>query len=67
MKTEIIYVDGMMCKHCKAHVEKACMSVSGVVSAEASLELKNVTVSCSEEVSRDSLVNAIKDAGYEIK
>ncbi len=67
MKTEIIYVEGMMCKHCKAHVEKACMSVSGVVSAEASLEQKNVTVSCSDEVLREALVNAIAEAGYEIK
>jgi Cu+-exporting ATPase len=40
----VIKVEGMMCKHCKAHVEKACMGVAGTVSAEVDLAAKNVTV-----------------------
>ena len=34
----------MMCGHCTAAVEKACLSVPGVESAKADLEAKNVTV-----------------------
>ena len=60
-------VEGMMCKNCKKHVEEACMSVNNVVSAEASLEAKNVTVKTNGDVNKDDLINAIKEAGYEAK
>ena len=43
-ETLILQVNGMMCGHCTAAVEKACMSVPGTVSAEASLEEKCVRV-----------------------
>ena len=65
MEKVVISVDGMMCKMCKAHVEKACMAVEGCESAEASLEDKNVTVV--GNVSKEALVEAIKEAGYEAK
>ena len=67
MNTITINVDGMMCNHCKKHVENACKGVSGVVSCEASLENKNVVVSYNGEVSKDALISAIKDSGYEAK
>ena len=63
MNTLVIGVDGMMCNHCKAHVEKACLSVNGVKSAVASLEDKNVTVVC-DFTNDEELKAAIKDAGY---
>ena len=43
-ETIVIRVNGMMCGHCTASVEKACMGVPGTLSAVASLEDKNVTV-----------------------
>ena len=43
MKT-VIKVNGMMCGHCKAHVETACKGVPGVTDAVADLDAKNVTV-----------------------
>lgn len=67
MNKIIINVEGMMCKHCKAHVEEACMKVLGVVSVEASLESKIATVVCNDEVTRESLVAAITNAGYDAK
>lgn len=67
MNTIVINVEGMMCKHCKAHVEKACMNVLGVTSAEASLDAKNVTVVCDDTVSKEVLAKSIIDAGYEVK
>jgi Cu+-exporting ATPase len=65
MATLVIGVDGMMCKHCKAHVEEACKNVSGVESAVASLEDKNVTVTYTGDVKEEALKKAIKEAGYD--
>ncbi len=67
MKKIIIDVDGMMCKHCKAHVEEACMKVCGVNEAVASLDAKNVTVSCNDNVTKEALIDAINNAGYSAK
>ncbi len=40
----VIYVNGMMCKHCKATVERVCKAVPGVLDAVVDLAAKNVTV-----------------------
>ena len=60
----IIKVEGMMCKHCKAMVEKVCKAVPGTVDAVVDLEQKQVTVSGTADV--QALKAAIVDAGYEI-
>ena len=44
MPVQVIGVKGMMCSHCTAAVEKACMGISGTVKAVADLEKKQVTV-----------------------
>ena len=64
MPTIVIGVGGMMCSHCTAAVERACMSVPGVESAAADLEAKNVTVTGNADV--EALKKAIRDADYEI-
>ena len=63
MKT-VIKVNGMMCTHCKAAVEKACKAVPGTVDAVVDLEAKNVTVTGSADAA--DLKKAITDAGYEV-
>jgi Cu+-exporting ATPase len=60
----VIYVDGMMCKHCKAHVEAACKGVPGTEDAVVDLEKKCVTVTGKSDL--DALKKAITDAGYEV-
>ena len=60
---ETIKVEGMMCKMCKAHVEKACLSIEGVKTAEASLEDNNVTITF-DNCNIDDVKKAINDAGY---
>ena len=67
MNTITIGVEGMMCKNCKAHVEKACSAVEGVKSAEASLENKNVTVLFDGLVDVEQIKKNIVEAGYEVK
>lgn len=58
-------VDGMMCGHCKKHVEDALMAVDGVLSSNASVEDKNVVIELSKEVNKEDLIHAIKEAGYD--
>ena len=60
----VIGVKGMMCHHCVAAVEKACMGVSGTVKAQADLEGKKITVWGTAEPG--ALERAIVEAGYEI-
>ena len=63
MKT-VIKVNGMMCGHCKAHVETACKGVPGVTDAVVDLDAKNVTVTGDANLA--ALKKAITDAGYEV-
>ena len=60
-------VEGMMCNHCKAHVENACKKVAGVEDAQVSLADKNVIVSYQENVSVEEIKKSIQEAGYEVK
>lgn len=59
-----IKIEGMMCQHCRAAVEKALSAVDGVESVEVSLEKKCAVVSGS--ASYDVLKQAVIDAGYEV-
>ena len=60
----VIKVEGMMCPHCKAMVEKVCKAVPGTTDAVVDLQAKNVTVQGNADVS--ALKKAIVDAGYEV-
>ena len=60
----IIKVEGMMCPHCKAMVEKVCKAVPGTTDAVVDLQAKNVTVTGQADVA--ALKKAIVDAGYEV-
>ena len=60
----VIKVEGMMCTHCKAMVEKVCKAVPGALDAVVDLKAKQVTVT--GEASVEELKKAIVDAGYEV-
>ena len=60
----VIYVNGMMCPHCKARVEQVCKGMDGVMDAVVDLQAKNVTVSGNPDV--EALKQAITAAGYEV-
>jgi len=62
--TTVIKVEGMMCPHCKAMVEKVCKAVPGTADAVVDLQAKNVTVTGESDVA--ALEKAITDAGYEV-
>lgn len=61
--TKTISIEGMMCMHCVAHVEKALSAIPGIT-AQVSLENKNAVVT--GEVSDEALRKAVTDAGYEV-
>ena len=60
----VFKVEGMMCPHCKARVEKVCKAISGVTEAIAELQQKQVTVS--GNVNAEEIVKAIENAGYQV-
>ena len=62
--TTTISIEGMMCGHCQARVEKALKEVAGVTEVTVSLENKNAVVT--GEASADALKQAVVDAGYEV-
>ena len=61
-----IYIEGMMCKHCVAHVTKALSSIDGVKSVDVQLEDKCAYVELEQVVPDETLSAAIVDAGYEV-
>ncbi len=63
--TTTISIEGMMCAHCQAHVEKALKEVAGVTEVTVSLENKNAVVT--GDASVEALKQAVVDAGYEVK
>ncbi len=65
MTEKTLHVEGMMCKNCQAHVEKALAGVEGVTSVTVDLEAKRATVSCEDGVSDEALCAAVAEAGYE--
>ena len=62
--TTTISIEGMMCAHCQAHVEKALKEVAGVTEVAVSLENKNAVVT--GDASVETLKQAVVDAGYEV-
>lgn len=62
--TTTISIEGMMCAHCQAHVEKALKEVAGVAEVTVSLENKNAVVT--GDASVEALKQAVVDAGYEV-
>jgi Cu+-exporting ATPase len=61
---KVLIVDGMMCAHCQAHVQKALAGVEGVSEAVVDLENKKATVTLSQDVADQVLMDAVTEAGY---
>ena len=58
-------IEGMMCAHCKAAVEKALNAVDGVKAA-VDLEAKTASVDAPADIDKEVLKKAVEDAGYEV-
>lgn len=61
---KVLTVEGMMCAHCQAHVQKALAGVEGVTEAVVDLESKKATVTLAQDVADQVLLDAVIEAGY---
>lgn len=52
-------IEGMMCNHCKARVEKALSEVEGVTEAAVSLEEKTATIRMARDIDDKVLMDAV--------
>ncbi len=57
-------IQGMMCGHCRARVEKALKAVPGVETVEVSLENKSAEVTGT--ATEEQLRQAVTAAGYQV-
>ena len=65
-KEKKIYISGMMCDHCAAHVKEALEAVPGVVKAKVSLMDKRATVHVTDEADEKAMFKAVVNAGYSV-
>ena len=61
---KVLIVEGMMCAHCQAHVQKALAEVEGVTEAVVDLDSKQATVTLEKDVADQTLMDAVTEAGY---
>lgn len=61
---KILHVEGMMCMHCKASVEKALSGVPGVTAVAVDLDAKSATVTCEASVMDAALIAAVEKKGF---
>lgn len=64
---KIIYIEGMTCMHCVAHVKKALEGIAEIEEVSVELEQKKAEIRAREEISDEILRRAVIDAGYEVK
>ncbi|MEG0365709.1 MAG: heavy metal translocating P-type ATPase [Coprobacillus sp.] len=65
-KMKVVSIDGMMCGHCQAHVEKALNDINGV-KATVDLEKKCAYIDLTSNVDDSVLIKAVEEAGYNVK
>ena len=63
---KVLKVDGMMCQHCKARVEKALSAVEGVSACTVDLQAKTAACTLRADVADEVLTKAVTDAGYDV-
>ena len=63
-KMKKVLVEGMMCEHCKAHVEKALNAIDGI---QATVDLEKNCAFVEGEANEATLKQAIEEAGYTYK
>lgn len=59
----VLKIEGMMCEHCKKHVEDALNGMEGV-SVQVDLEQKCAVVTAGRDISDDEFRGVIAEAGY---
>ena len=63
---KVLKVEGMMCPHCEARVVKVLSELPGVSAVVASHQTGLVTVTMTEEVPEETIVQTIEAQGYKV-
>ncbi|GIV98365.1 MAG: copper-binding protein [Herpetosiphonaceae bacterium] len=66
MAVERFNVPGVSCNHCVQAISKEVGAVPGVKKVEVGLQDKVVTVEHEGSVSREAIIDAINEAGYDV-
>lgn len=61
---KILTIEGMMCGHCAAHVERALAALGAAVKVD--LATKTAVVTAGVEIPDEALKEAVRNAGYEV-
>lgn len=59
-------VTGMTCQHCVSSVTEELSAVNGVTEVSVALETGAVTVTSDRELTRDEVLTAVDEAGYQL-
>lgn len=63
---KILTIEGMMCGHCTAHVEKSLKAIDGVTDVAVSLQEKTAEVSMNKDIADKVFKDVISEEGYEV-
>ena len=58
-----VVIEGMMCQHCRAHVDKA---LNGLPGASATVDLDSKTAVITGDVTDEAIRAAVTEAGYQV-
>lgn len=61
----ILTISGMSCQHCVGSVRAALQAVAGVQQVSVDLDQGRAVIEADESVSREALIDAVKQSGYE--
>ena len=61
-----LFVSGMTCHKCEAHVKMALEDLENIESVEVNLKDEKAIVSMKEEVADEILKNAVEEFGYKV-
>ncbi len=61
-----VKIEGMMCNHCKMHVEEALGKVKGVKKVNVDLKKAFAIVESNAVIDEALLKQAVADAGYQV-
>ena len=63
---KVINIEGMMCEHCKAKVEKSLLELNGITKVKVSLKDKTVTIYSSVIIPDEDIIDTINKLDYKV-
>ena len=63
---KVITIEGMMCEHCKAKVEKSLLELAGITKVKVSLKDKTATIYSSVSIPDEDIIDTINKLDYKV-